>query len=65
MNTDENNLILELTYVVDALNEALPGGTSSASILQTAGMLMIARRLDMVLDEAAKDEARCQEKPGG
>lgn len=54
-----HNLIDELTYVVDALNEHLPGGTSSASILQTAGMLMLVRRLDLILNEV-RDEARCQ-----
>ena len=54
MNTDEN-LIDEIQFVVDALNEKLPGGTASSAILQAAGMLMIARRLDLILDEAAKE----------
>lgn len=54
MDTDDN-LIDELTYVVDALNEHLPGGTSSAAILQAAGMLMLVRRLDLILAEAVKE----------
>ena len=54
MNTD--NLIGELTYVVDALNDRLPGGTSSSAILQAATSLMITRRLDLILAKAGEEE---------
>ena len=51
----DDNLIGELTYVVDALNDRLPGGTSSSAILQAATSLMLVRRLDLILDEAVKE----------
>ena len=52
MTTDEN-LVSELKFVLELLNDALPGGTSSRAVMEAAIGLMIVRRLDAVLAEAA------------
>ena len=52
MKAPTDNLICELAYVVDALNESLPGGTSSSAVLQAATSLMLCRRMDLILSIA-------------
>lgn len=47
-----HNLIDEMKIVVELLNDALPGGTSSSAVMETAVSLMLVRRLDLILDEA-------------
>ena len=50
-----DSLIDELRYLVELLNESLPGGTSSSAVLSAATSLMITRRLDLILAEAARE----------
>lgn len=46
------DLVSELKFVLELLNDHLPGGTSSSAVLNAATSLMLVRRLDLILDEA-------------
>lgn len=50
-----HNLVDEMTFVIELLNDALPGGTSSSAVMEAAVGLMLVRRLDLILAEAAKE----------
>lgn len=50
---NNKGLVDELKFLVESLNDSMPGGTSSRAVMEAAIGLMIVRRLDAVLAEAA------------